>query len=160
MRAVFPILVVLLLLFPARPGDAQEAPAKSGFSCGLNAAYIFLKRTGHHPDYLELEEEFARQTPSNSMLAIRNVLRNHGCATVGVKAGADYFLQKGGPAIVLLQFSGFGPSVENHFCYLLNVTRQEGASFLDPFFDTRQPACMTWDTFVRLYQGVALVSHE
>jgi ABC-type bacteriocin/lantibiotic exporter with double-glycine peptidase domain len=161
MGARLPLLALFLAAALSAPAPGQEnRPVETGFSCGLNATYIFLKKSGQHPVYDELVREFTRQTPPDSMLAIKNILRQHGCAIVGVRTGADYFLENGGPAIVYLQLSGFGPSSESHFSYLVGATRQMGVELLDPAFDTRGVSYMTWDSFVRAYQGVALVPHE
>ncbi len=154
------MLVLFLAASLSVPAPGQDnRPVETGFSCGLNATYIFLKKAGQHPVYGELVSEFTRQTPPDSMLAIKNILLRHGCTTVGIRTGADYFLENSGPAIVYLELSGFGPSSENHFSYLLGATRQSGVELLDPAFDTRGASYMTWDSFVRAYQGVALIPH-
>jgi ABC-type bacteriocin/lantibiotic exporter with double-glycine peptidase domain len=160
MRARLPLLALFLAAFSARVFGQENQPVETGFSCGLNATYIFLKKAGQHPVYDELVREFTQQTPPDSMLAIKNILGRHGCATVGIKTRADYFLENSGPAIVYLQLSGFGPSSESHFAYLVGATRQTGVELLDPAFDTRGASYMTWDSFVRAYQGVALIPHE
>jgi ABC-type bacteriocin/lantibiotic exporter with double-glycine peptidase domain len=160
MSAKLPLLALVLAVALSAPAFGQEnRPVETGFSCGLNATYIFLKKAGQHPVYGELVGEFTRQASSDSMLAIKNILDRHGCATVGIRAGADYFLENSGPAIVYLQLSGFGPSSESHFSYLVGATRQSGVELLDPAFDTRGASYMTWDSFVRAYQGVALIPH-
>lgn len=101
--------------------------------------------------------DFAAQNPPDSILAIKNVLNEHGCATVGVKTNVDFFLDNKGPAIVYLQLSGFGPVSENHFSFLVGASPQTGAEFLDPIFDVQKPSFISWGTFSRAYQGTALI---
>ena len=138
--------------------QGQDVPAEGPtFTCGLNAAYILLNKTGHHASYANLLRDFKNQNPPDSLLAIKNVLEEHGCATVGIKADADFFLNNKGPAIVYLQLSGFAPTNENHFSYLVSANRQTGAELLDPIFDVKEASFLTWDTFSRSYQGMALI---
>jgi ABC-type bacteriocin/lantibiotic exporter with double-glycine peptidase domain len=139
---------------------AQDAPSTAGFSCGLNAAYIFLNRAGHHANYDELVSDFAAQPSPDSLLAIKNVLEKHGCKTIGIKTDADFFLANKGPAIVFLQLYGYSSKSENHFSYLVGASRQEGAEFLDPIFQLRAASFISWDAFSRAYQGIALIAHE
>lgn len=135
-----------------------DAPTNApGYSCGLNASYIFLNRTGHHADYEELAREFASQPQPDSMLAIKKVLEAHGCATEGVKTDADFFLQNKGPAIVHLQLSGYSYRPENHFSCLVGASRQTGAEVLDPVFNVKAAAHISWLTFSQSYQGAALI---
>jgi ABC-type bacteriocin/lantibiotic exporter with double-glycine peptidase domain len=142
-------------------GRADEPSEQKGnFTCGLSAAYIFLNRSGHHVEYQELVREFMEQKPPDSLLAIKNVVAKHGFRLVGIKAGADYFLDHPGPAIVYLQLTGSGQVAEDHFSYLVGATRQGGAEFLDPVFDLNGECDMTWDNFARSYQGFALVPHD
>ncbi len=161
MRAV--LLLVLILccipLFP--PAVAQDAPErKGGFTCGLSATYIFLNRAGHHVDYDVLVREFLKQQTPDSLLAIKSVLEMHGCRTAGIKVNADYFLGNPGPAIVYLQLSGYCRESENHFAYLVSANRQTGAKLLDPVFDLQEACYLTWDSFSRSYQGVALIPND
>ncbi len=139
---------------------AQDAPGAAGFTCGLNAAYIFLNRAGHHVAYEELVRDFAAQETPDSLLTVKRVLEKHGCRTLGIKTGADYFLDNPGPAIVYLQLSGFSRRNENHFSYLVSASRQNGVKLLDPIFALDTGSFITWDAFARIYQGVALVAHE
>jgi ABC-type bacteriocin/lantibiotic exporter with double-glycine peptidase domain len=135
-----------------------DAPTNApGYSCGLNASYIFLNRTGHHADYEELAREFAGQPQPDSMLTIKKVLEAHGCATEGVKTDADFFLQNKGPAIVHLQLSGYSYRPENHFSCLVGASRQTGAEVLDPVFNVKAAAHISWLTFSQSYQGAALI---
>lgn len=67
------IALILAASLMAPQLRAQE-PSPS-FTCGLNAAYIYLNRTGHHVAYSELEMEFSRQNPPDSLLAIKNILQ-------------------------------------------------------------------------------------
>ena len=127
------------------------------FSCGLNAAYIFLNKTGHHVPYDELARDFKKQNPPDSLLAIKNVLEEHGCATVGVKTGADYFLNNKGPAIIHLQLVGYSARPENHFTYLVGATQQTGVEVLDPVFNVKASSHISWMTFAQSYQGAALI---
>lgn len=159
MRAIL-LLAMACALVAGRAWAEAPPEQKGGFTCGLNAAYIFLNRAGHHADYQELVREFQAQKPPDSMLAIRNVLRKHGCPTVGIKAGADYFLGNPGPAIVYLQISGYSRQCDNHFAYLVGASRPGGAKLLDPVFNIDGAAWLTWDVFARSYQGFALVPHE
>ena len=136
---------------------AQDAPATAGFSCGLNAAYIFLNRAGHHVGYDELVTEFTAQKPPDSLLAIKQVLEKHGCKTIGIKTGPEYFLDNKGPAIVFLQLTGYSVLNEKHFSYLVNASRQDGVKLLDPIFDLTSASFISWDAFTRTYQGMALI---
>jgi ABC-type bacteriocin/lantibiotic exporter with double-glycine peptidase domain len=153
--------VVLLLTLVAWSWCRAEVPPeqKGGFACGLSAAYIFLNRAGHHVEYSELVREFMEQKTPDSLLAIKTVLARHGCPTVGIKADAGYFLDNPGPAIVYLQLSGYTRRNENHFAYLMYASRQDGAKLLDPIFDLNDASYLTWDSFLRSYQGFALISH-
>ena len=151
---------MLILAAPALVCRADGAPEQSGgFACGLNATYIFLNRAGHHVEYNDLVREFLEQKTPDSLLAIKAVLARHGCATVGIKADAGYFLGKPGPAIVYLQLSGYTRRSENHFAYLVGASRQGGAELLDPIFDLNAASYLTWDSFTRSYQGYALIPH-
>jgi ABC-type bacteriocin/lantibiotic exporter with double-glycine peptidase domain len=123
----------------------------------LNASYIFLNRTGHHEPYEQLAREFASQPVPDSMLAIRNVLEQNGCATIGVKADPDFFLDNKGPAIVHLQLSGYSLHPEDHFSFLVGASRQTGVEVLDPVFNVKAAAYITWLTFAQSYQGAALI---
>jgi ABC-type bacteriocin/lantibiotic exporter with double-glycine peptidase domain len=154
--------VLFMLMLAAALGCRAEAPLeqKDGFACGLNAAYIFLNRTGHHVAYDQLVREFSEQKAPDSLLAIKAVLARHGCATVGIKADAGYFLDNPGPAIVYLELSGYTRRSENHFAYLVGASRQGGAELLDPIFDLNEASYLTWDSFSRSYQGYALIPHE
>ncbi len=108
--------VVLLMLMLVAVCRAEAPPEqRGGFACGLNAAYIFLNRAGHHVAYDELVREFLEQQAPDSLLAIKTVLARHGCTTVGIQADAAYFLDNHGPAIVYLQLSGYTRRSENHF---------------------------------------------
>ena len=139
----------------------QEVPTKEAqFTCGLNATYIFLYRAGHHVDYDQLVREFCAQTPPDSLLAIRNVLAKHGCPTWGIQADADYFLDNRGPAIVFLKLDGYSLYGEPHFSYMVKASRANGVEFRDPIFQADKGCIVTWDTFTRLYKGMALVAHE
>ena len=146
MRA--PFLIFLAALAVAPVVRAQSVPNEGpAFSCGLNAAYIFLNKTGHHTPYAQLQREFSEQETPDSLLAIKNVLQMHGCETVGVKTDADFLLANKGPAIVHLQLSGYSRQPENHFSYLVAVNKQTGAEFLDPVFCARTPSFVTWVNF-------------
>ena len=136
--------------------SAKEMP----FDCGLNAAYIYLNRSGHHVAYAELVREFLGETPSDSLLAIRDVLARHGCRTVAVRSDPEAFLEQSGPAIVYLELDGYSPNGERHFSYLVRASKHEGVEFLDPVFEINHPSFMTWDTFTRIFKGVALIAHE
>lgn len=154
------ILLTLILAAPAFVCRADVAPEqKGGFACGLSATYIFLNRAGHHVAYDDLVREFLEQKTPDSLLAIKAVLARHGCATVGIKADAGYFLDNPGPAIVYLQLSGYTRRSENHFAYLVGASRQGGAELLDPIFDLNEASYLTWDSFSRSYQGYALIPH-
>jgi len=148
---------MLMLVMACR----AEAPPeqRGGFACGLNAAYIFLNRAGHHVAYEELVREFLEQQAPDSLLAIKTVLARHGCGTVGIKVDVGYFLDNPGPAIVYLQLSGYTRRSENHFAYLVGASRQGGAELLDPIFDLKAASYLTWDSFARSYQGYALIPH-
>jgi len=142
----------------SRSSSGQDAaPENRSFTCGLNAAYIFLNKSGHHTAYAELLREFGNQSPPDSLLAIKYVLEEHGCATVGIKADADFFLKNKGPAIVYLQLSGFGPRSENHFSYLVGADRENGAELLDPIFNVKAASFIAWNSFSKSYQGIALI---
>ncbi len=158
MRSFRWILPVALALagFAMLRGQEPRADAP-GYSCGLNASYIFLNQTGHHADYEELAREFAGQSQPDSMLAIKNVLEAHGCSTEGVKTDADFFLRNKGPAIVHLQLSGYSFHPENHFSCLVGASRQTGAEMLDPVFNVKAAAHISWLTFSQSYQGAALI---
>jgi ABC-type bacteriocin/lantibiotic exporter with double-glycine peptidase domain len=160
MNVCLRLLVLGLCILNASSVRAEEAPKSAGFSCGLNAAYIFLNRAGHHVGYDELVTEFETQSFPDSLLAIKNILGKHGCKVVGVKADASFFLGKNEPAIVYLQLSGFSTKNENHFSYMVGASRQEGVELLDPVFVLRGASYITWDSFVRAYQGIALIAHE
>ena len=150
----------MLMLLLAGVCHAEAPPEqKGGFACGLNAAYIFLNRAGHHVAYEELVREFLEQQAPDSLLAIKAVLARHGCMTVGVQADAAYFLDNHGPAIVYLQLSGYTRRSANHFAYLVGASRQGGAELLDPIFDLNEASFLTWDSFTRSYQGYALIPH-
>jgi ABC-type bacteriocin/lantibiotic exporter with double-glycine peptidase domain len=111
MRNIWLGLATIFLLASLGVSRGQEThPNEVTFSCGLNATYILLNRTGHHASYAGLMQEFKKQNPPDSLLAIRNVLKNHGCDTVGIKADPQFFLDNKGPAIVHLQLSGFAPT--------------------------------------------------
>jgi hypothetical protein len=157
MAFLYRFLFLGLLLVPATVLPARDQPPESEYSCGLNAAYIYLNRAGHHVAYEELSGDFSGQPCPSSLLAIEKVLEMHGCRTVGLKTDAGYFLKNAGPAIVYLQLSGFSPKNENHFSYLADATRQNGVQLLDPIFDLRNPSFISWDGFIRIYQGIALV---
>lgn len=133
---------------------------EAGFSCGLNAAYIFLNRAGHHVAYEQLVGEFRKEQPPDSLLAIKNVLALHGCPTVGIKAGAEYLLGIEEPAIVYLQLNGYSLNGETHFSYMVHASKKNGVELLDPIFEVNSPSFMTWDTFTRIYKGTALIVHE
>lgn len=139
---------------------AQNVPAAKGFSCGLNAAYIFLNRAGHHASYEALVGDFLGQTSPDTLLAIKTVLKIHGCETVGLQTAPEYFLTSKNPAIVFLQLTGHGPKRENHFAYMVSANRQSGVVFLDPIFNMSSASIISWDSFTRLYQGEALVPNE
>lgn len=136
---------------------AQERPPESGFSCGLNAAYIYLNRAGHHVPYEDLRRDFSAEASPNSFLAIKKVLQAHGCYTKALRTDANYFLLNSGPAIVFLQLSGYSPQNENHFSYLASADRRTGVRLLDPTFTLYAASFISWDGFVRIYQGVALL---
>jgi ABC-type bacteriocin/lantibiotic exporter with double-glycine peptidase domain len=156
MRTAILLFLMAWAVSPKLPGQTvpDEGPA---FSCGLNAAYIFLNKTGHHAPYAELLREFGEQDAPDSLLAIKNVLGMHGCDTVGVKADADFFLANKGPAIVHLQLSGYSRQPENHFSFLVAANKQTGAEFLDPVFSAQAPSFVTWVNFQQSYQGSALI---
>ncbi len=157
MRAALTFLIALLV-FSITPLSAQEMPGYGpSFTCGLTAAYVFLNKAGHHVPYGELMRQFQDQAAPDSLLAIKNVLAEHGCATIGVKTDADFFLSNKGPAIVHLQLSGYSPRPENHFTYLVGASRQTGAEVLDPVFNVRAAAYISWGTFSQSFQGSALV---
>ena len=154
-----------LLLFVCIMGGpglrGQDTPVKEApFTCGLTAAYIYLNRAGHHVAYDELVRDFEGQRPSDSLLAIRNVLALHGCRTVAIKTDPDYFLDENGSAIVYLEFDGYSLNGERHFSYMVRASRANGVEFLDPIFNFGKSSRMTWDTFTRLFKGIALVAHE
>jgi ABC-type bacteriocin/lantibiotic exporter with double-glycine peptidase domain len=154
-------LFLFICLISAACVHGQEMPVEEAqFTCGLNAAYLYLNRAGHHVAYDELVREFHEQTPPDSLLAIKNVLAKHGCPTVGIKADADYFLGKEGAAIVYLQLDGYSLHGERHFSFMVRASRENGVEFLDPIFLANKASLMTWDTFTRIYKGVALVAHE
>jgi len=159
---ILPCWLSFLICFTGGAGlRGQDAPVKEAqFTCGLNAAYIYLNRAGHHVAYDELVKEFQSQTPPDSLLAIRNVLEKHGCRAVGIRTDPDYFLNENGPAIVYLQLDGYSLYGERHFSYMVKASRQNGVEFLDPIFEAGKASLMTWDTFTRLYKGIALVAHE
>jgi ABC-type bacteriocin/lantibiotic exporter with double-glycine peptidase domain len=156
MRAFLPAVAMILASFGF--AGAQPVPAEEpAFSCGLNAAYLFLNKTGHHAPYAELLREFSAQVAPDSLLAIRNVLQLHGCETVGVKAGADFFLANKGLAIVHLQLTGYTAHPEEHFSLLVGADKQTGAEFLDPIFSAQSASVVTWVNFQQSYQGSALI---
>jgi ABC-type bacteriocin/lantibiotic exporter with double-glycine peptidase domain len=158
MRLFLSCLSITLLFLTLGVLPGQDIPKEEGvFTCGLNAAYLFLNKTGHHAAYASLLEDFKKQNPPDSLLAIKNVLEKHGCATMGIKTDADYFLDNKGPAIVYLQLSGFGPRSENHFSLLVDANRQDGAKLLDPIFNVNSASFITWGTFSKSYQGMALI---
>jgi ABC-type bacteriocin/lantibiotic exporter with double-glycine peptidase domain len=157
MRVIFLILILVMSVLVCRADGAPEQTG--GFACGLSATYIFLNRAGHHVEYDELVREFLEQKTPDSLLAIKAVLARHGCATVGIKADAGYFLDQRGPAIVYLQLSGYTRRSENHFAYLVGASRQSGVELLDPIFDLNEASYLTWDSFTRSYQGYALIPH-
>ena len=152
------IAALFLLVASVEILRAQEAiDSAPGYTCGLNAAYIFLNKTGHHVPYDDLARELKIQSQPDSMLAIKNVLQAHGCATIGVKTDPDFFLDNKGPAIVHLQLSGYSLHPEDHFSCLISASRQTGAEVLDPIFNVKQAAYITWLTFSQSYQGAALI---
>jgi ABC-type bacteriocin/lantibiotic exporter with double-glycine peptidase domain len=161
MRASSLLLIVVLVAAPVATAVAQIAPpGELPFTCGLDAAYIFLNRAGHHAPYEEVVADFQAQAAPDSLLAIKNVLQSRGCRTLGVKATPDYFLSHGGPAIIFVQLTGYSPRKENHFSYAVAFSRQEGVELLDPAFDLTTPCRISWDSFVRIYQGTALIPDE
>ncbi len=161
MRFILHIIFIMAVGVGWPGAWAQDAPEqKGGFICGLNAAYIFLNRSGHHVAYEELVQDFTAQKLPDSLLAIKNVLEKHGCRTVGVKTDASFFLTNPHPAIVYLQLYGFSRQNEDHFSYLVSASRQTGAKFLDPIFNLNAASYVTWDTFSRIYQGFALIPNE
>jgi len=140
---------------------ADEAAVKeASFDCGLNAAYIYLNRAGHHVAYDELVRDFLGQTPPDSLLAIRNVLAMHGCRTVAVQSDPAFLLEQSGPAIVYLELDGYSLNGERHFSYMVRASKRDGVAFLDPLFEVNRASVMTWDTFTRIFKGIALVAHE
>ena len=158
MNALHRLIALAWILLSLSNIRAEESPDEGpGYSCGLNATYIFLNRAGHHVPYADLAHDFANQNPPDSLLAIKNVLEKHGCATVGVKTDADFFLNNQGPAIVHLQLSGYSARPEDHFTYLVSASRQTGAEVLDPVFNVKNAAHISWLTFSQTYQGVALI---
>jgi ABC-type bacteriocin/lantibiotic exporter with double-glycine peptidase domain len=158
MQSHFLILGLALLATCAGTLRAEDYPQEGpSFTCGINAAYLFLEKAGHHTAYDELLRDFENQNPPDSLLAIKKVLEDHGCATLGIKTDADYFLDGKKPAIVYLQLSGIGVVAENHFSFLVGANRQRGVELLDPIFNVDAPSRLTWDTFCRSFQGMALV---
>jgi ABC-type bacteriocin/lantibiotic exporter with double-glycine peptidase domain len=158
MRVRIWIFAAALFIASFAMSRAQEAADDPpSFTCGLNAAYIFLNKTGHHVPYDELTQDFKKQNPPDSLLAIKNVLGEHDCATVGVKTDADYFLNNRGPAIIHLQLVGYSARPENHFTYLVGATRQTGVEVLDPVFNVKTSSHISWMTFAQSYQGAALI---
>jgi len=155
LKWIAPVVLGLASFAMLRGQDATAAAP--GYSCGLNASYIFLNRTGHHVPYEKLAREMGSQSQPDSMLAIKKVLAEHGCETVGVKTNADFFLQNKGPAIVHLQLSGYSFHPEDHFTYLVGASRQTGAEVLDPVFNVKTAAYISWLTFSQSYQGAALI---
>ncbi len=154
------VVVLGLSLLGIPVAGAQEAPGSAGFSCGLDAAYIFLNRAGHHANYEKLVNEFMAEPSPDSLLAIKRVLEKHGCKVIGIKTDADFFLANKGPAIVFLQLAGYSTKGENHFSYLVSASRQDGVEFLDPIFQLRAASFISWDSFARDFQGIALIAHE
>jgi ABC-type bacteriocin/lantibiotic exporter with double-glycine peptidase domain len=156
MRILALIFVVVLASSLLSRGQfvPNEGPV---YSCGLNAAYIFLNKAGHHAPYDELMHDFGEQPVPDSLLAIKSVLQKHGCETLGVKADADFFLTNKKPAIVHLQLSGYSLKPESHFSYLVGVDKQIGAELLDPVFSLQAPSIVSWVTFVQSYDGSALI---
>jgi ABC-type bacteriocin/lantibiotic exporter with double-glycine peptidase domain len=158
MRAVLIFLARVLSCFSVGTASGQEpSPQNNSFTCGLNAAYLMLNKTGHHVPYADLERDFEKQNPPDSLLAIKNVLEKHGCSTLGIRTDADYFVENKGLAVVYLQLSGFGPQSENHFSVLVELNRNSGAELLDPIFDVTHPTFLSWGTFSKAFQGFALV---
>jgi ABC-type bacteriocin/lantibiotic exporter with double-glycine peptidase domain len=158
MRSFAPWLVACVLAASLGDLHGQAGPGNGcSFTCGLNAAYIFLNKTGHHAPYADVMHDFQEQNPPDSLLAIKTVLRRHGCMTEGVKTDAGYFLTNKGPAIVFMQLTGTGINKENHFSLLVEASRQNGVELIDPVFDIRTPSIITWDSFSRSYQGTALI---
>jgi hypothetical protein len=52
MRLISLIVFYMMGVMAGLPGQTIGPVAKeAGFSCGLNAAYIFLNRAGHHVAY-------------------------------------------------------------------------------------------------------------
>lgn len=154
--SVYAVIALTLILPWALHGETvtNDEPA---FSCGLNAAYIFLNKTGHHAPYGEVLRDFSEEPAPDSLLAIKDVLRKHGCETVGVRTDADFFLAKKGPAIVYLHLTGYSAQPESHFSCLVAVDKHIGAEFLDPVFTVQGPAFLTWINFEQSYQGSALI---
>ena len=151
-------MMALALMVALVPVSGETATGDGcPFTCGLNATYILLNKTGHHTAYSDLMSDFEKQNPPDSLLAIRNVLEKHGCLTEGVKTDAGYFLSGKGPAIVLLQLTTASAINENHFSYLVQASRQNGVELLDPIFNIRTPSMISWDSFSRCYQGMALI---
>ncbi len=105
-------------------------------------------------------EEFRGEQPPDSLLAVKDVLAKHGCATTGIKAGPEFFVGSDQPAIVYLQLDGYSLKGEAHFAYMVHASRKNGVEFLDPVFEVKAPSFMTWDNFARIYKGTALVAHE
>jgi ABC-type bacteriocin/lantibiotic exporter with double-glycine peptidase domain len=116
-----------------------------------------LDKTGRHTSYEELKKDFERQRPPDSLLAIREVLKEHGCTTKGVRTSAEFFLNNGGPSIVYLKLKTGYALNEGHFALLVNAGRQTGVKLLDPVFETNGGSLISWDSFSRIYQGSALV---
>jgi ABC-type bacteriocin/lantibiotic exporter with double-glycine peptidase domain len=154
------MLLVMCLLGGIVAFGQTAAPKEGGFTCGLNAAYIFLNRSGRHVAYDELIREFQAQSPPDSLLAIKDVLAKHGCRTMGIKADANYFLGTNAPAIVYLHLDGTSLNGELHFSYLVQASKAGGVEFLDPVLGVDKATTVTWDTFTRVYKGMALVAHE
>ncbi len=42
---------------------------------------------------------------------------------------------------------------------MVDASRQTGAKLLDPIFDLNEASYLTWDSFLRSYQGFALIPH-
>jgi len=127
------------------------------FSCGLNASYIILKLTNHAVNYQDLVVQFQKEEQPSSMLAIKEVLSCNGSRTRGVQVPSTYFLDKNDPAIVYLQLGNFGPKIEYHFTVLTRADKKYGVVFLDPLFSYNKPSHLSWEDFVRMYKGFALV---
>ncbi len=150
------VLFFFLVALTGSTTMAQQAPVEAPFNCGLDAAYLLLNRTGHHAAYDVLIHDFLMERPPDSLLAIRNVLKKHGCAVVGVHADAAFFLTHEGPAIVYFQLSGYSPKNENHFSYLVKASRDR-VELLDPLFSLNGRSALSWDAFNRVYQNMALI---